>query len=118
MTNIREGDLCKIVEIEGHIFEIRYGYYDPELERERNDPMPIYPNFLKEPQYTAAGYPFVTADQEICQHFHPKSNISGEGWCNDCRHLEKHEEFLGICRCPKRQKTDKENEPPNGGTAI
>lgn len=106
MTNIREGDLCKIVEIEGHTFKIRYGYYEPELERGRNNPMPIYPDFLKEPLYTAAGHPFVTADQEICRYFSPKPKISGEGWCNDCRHLEKHDEFLGICKCPKRRKQE------------
>lgn len=103
MTGIKEGDLYKIVEIEGYTFEIRYGYYEPELEREWNDPMPVFPNFLKEPLYTPSGRPFVTADQKICEHFSPKPKISGEDWCNDCEHLEKHEEFLGVCKCEARR---------------
>ncbi len=110
MTNIREGDLYKIVEIEGCTFEIRYGYYDPELERGNIDPMPVFPNFLKEPIYTAEGHPFVTADQEICRHFKPKPKVSGEGWCNDCDHLEKYEEFIGICKCKKRKNYTEKGE--------
>lgn len=112
MTEIREGDLCKIVEIGGHTFEIRYGYYDPELERGRNEPMPLYPNFLKEPLYTTDGYPLVTGDQDICKHFSPKPKISGEGWCHDCEFFEKHEEYLGICRCENRKRKNDGNAGP------
>lgn len=118
-ANIREGDLCKIIEIGGRRFEIRYGYYDAELERPYNAPMPIYPDFLKDPMYTTDGYAFVTGDQDICNHFNPKPRISDEGWCNDCTLFEKHEEFIGICKCQKRRiKPTSENNTQTGGTAI
>ncbi len=106
MKKIKEGDLYKVVEIEGRTFEIRYGYYEPELEQTHNEPMPIFPNFLKEPQYTDEGYPFVTGDQDICKHFRPKSKISGEGWCNDCVCFVKHEEYIGVCRCECNKKNE------------
>ncbi len=100
---IKEGDLYKVIEIEGRTFEIRYGYYEPELERGKMDPIPVFPNFLKEPLRTADGYPFATADQEICRYFKSKPKISGEGWCNDCEFLEKLEDFLGICKNEKNK---------------
>ncbi len=108
MNNIRDGDLYKIIELGGRTIELRYGYYDPALDRGRIDPMPIYPNFKKAPLYTADRYAIVTADQDVCEHFTPKPRISGEGWCNDCEYLEKHEEFLGICRCPMNR--ERKNE--------
>ena len=108
MQGIKEGDLYKVITAGGRTFEIRYGYYDPVLERGHTDPMPIFPDFIKHPIYTTDGYLFVTADQEICEHFSPKSNISGEGWCNDCECLEHCEEFLGICRSPERR--ERKNE--------
>ena len=108
MRDIKEGDLYKVIEAGGRTFEIRYGYYDPALERGRTDLMPIFPNFIKDPLHTTDGCPFVTADQEVCEHFLPKSSVSGEGWCNDCEYLEHCEEFLGICRSPERRKRKNE----------
>lgn len=108
MRDIKEGDLYKVIEAGGHTFEIRYGYYDPELERGHTDLMPIFPNFVNEPLYTVDGYPFVTVDQEICRQFSSKLRISGEGWCNDCTYLEHCEEFIAICRNPQRMKRKNE----------
>lgn len=102
----KEGDIYKSLEIEGVSFEIRYGYYDPELERGRIEPMPIFPNFEDDPQYTKKGYMFITADQAICKHFEPKSRESDEGWCNDCKHLELYESCLGVCRCENNRKRE------------
>ena len=99
----REGDLYKTVSVFGEDFELRYGYYDPELERGKIEPTLIYPNFKEKPLYTDDGVPFVMADQDICEHFLPKPKISSEGWCNDCLHMEKHEEFIGLCRCELRR---------------
>jgi len=104
MKKIRDGSLYKTVEIEGVTFRVYYGY-ESESERVRGwEPTPQYPDFKKQPIYTKDGAPFVMADQDICEHFEPKPEISSEGWCNDCEHLESHEEFIGICRCPLQQR--------------
>lgn len=116
-VNIREGDLYKIAEVAGKAFEIRYGY-TCEGERALWEPTPIYPDFIAIPEYTADGFPFATAYQDICEHYSPKPKATGENWCNDCTLFDKQEEYIGICRCPKRQKTDKENEPQIGGATI
>ena len=108
MRDVKEGDLYKVIEAGGRTFEIKYGYYDPALERGHSDPMPIFSDFIKAPLYTIDGCPFVTADQEICPYFRPKLRISEEGWCNDCTYLEHCEEFLGICRSPARR--ERQNE--------
>ncbi len=100
MTNIKEGDFFKVIEVGGRTIELRYGYYVPELERGRIDLMPIYPDFKENPLYTTDGYAIITADQDICEHFKPKLKISKECWCNDCAYIEKHEEFISICHCP------------------
>ena len=51
MNNIQEGDLYEVLEVYGHTFELRYGYYE-ERERARGEPIPIYPDFKKHPLYT------------------------------------------------------------------
>ncbi len=102
MDRVKEGDLYKLITVGNIPFEIRYGFYG-DIERAHCEPMPIYPNFVESPRYTIDGYPFVTADQEVCEHFKPKPKISSEGWCNDCEYLEKHEEFIGVCKCKKRK---------------
>ena len=44
----REGDLYKEVTIAGKIFRLLYGYYENfEREGPLNDPMPLYPDFIK-----------------------------------------------------------------------
>ena len=67
---VKEGDLYRVLEIGGARFEIRYGYYE-ELDRvgKYNDPIPIYPNFLENPQYNNEGYPFVTEMQDTCVYY-------------------------------------------------
>ena len=54
----KEGDLYKEITISGKTFRLLYGYYE-NFERENpfNEPIPIYPDFIKEPQYTAEGIP-------------------------------------------------------------
>lgn len=102
MNTIREGDLHKTVVIGDAIFEIRYGYTSEE-ERSRWDPVPIYPDFARTPEYTKEGYPFVTAYQDNCLHYTPKPSATNEKWCSDCEHFEKCEEYIGICRCEKKK---------------
>lgn len=93
MNKIREGELYKTVELFGHAFELRYGYYE-EFERERGEPIPIYPDFKNSPVYTKEGFPFVTQMQELCEHGTSKFK---DGCCADCEHYHHGEELIGIC---------------------
>ncbi len=100
MKKAREGDLFKIIELYGQIFELRYGYYE-EYEREKGEPVPIYPDFTRQPVYTNEGFPFVTQMQELCQH-----GVSPfeEGCCVDCPHFEAGDELIGICKNIKNKR--------------
>lgn len=107
MKKYVEGELFKIITLHGRSFELRYGYYeDYERESEYSEPIPIYPDFLKEPQYTDEGHPFVTQMQTLCEH--GKSNYS-DGVCADCSHFLYGEELIGICKCESRRKTAPQN---------
>lgn len=94
----KEGELYKVLSIEGNIFKLYYGYYE---ECERNDPkaepMPIYPDFLKHPRYTDAGHAFVTKMQDACMHYKGCESESNE--CAECAHYKHGDELIGICTC-------------------
>ncbi len=92
----KEGDLFKRFQLYGHEFEIFYGYYE-DIERENPliDPMPIYPDFLKEPQYTTDGLPFVTKMQDACEYYKGDEEKFKE--CAECEYYENGEELIGIC---------------------
>lgn len=99
----KEGDLYKVITTHGKTFEIRYGYYE-EIDRysKYNDPIEIYPNFVKNPVYTDDGIPFATAMQDACKHF--KGEKDADSTCYQCSYYEKCEELLGICICLKNRK--------------
>lgn len=97
---IKDGDLYKIVELFDHTFELRYGFYE-EYEREKGEPIPIYPDFKKAPVYTKEGFPFVTQMQEMCNH---GSSSFDEGLCVDCIYYRDGEELIGICTNNKNKK--------------
>ena len=97
----KEGDLYRIIELHGKTFEIRYGYYE-EIDRQY-DPMEIYPDFLKDPIYTEDAYPFVTLMQEACLHFQKKSR-EPERDCGNCAYMERGDELIALCRCPKNRR--------------
>lgn len=94
----REGDLFKIIRIFGKTFEIRYGFYE-ECDRYTRfaEPIPIYPDFIKLPQYTDDGTPFVTAMQNPCESFEGKKDANSV--CGDCALYRSCDELLGICTC-------------------
>ncbi len=100
-TAPKEGDLYKTVTVFGKSFELRYGYYE-EFERRYNEPMPIYPDFLRTPVYTDDGAPFVTQMQDACTHY--RGSAVKDRDCAGCRHYLHGEEFLGICACPENKK--------------
>lgn len=98
----KEGDLYKEVTVHGKTFRLVYGYYE-EFERDGryNEPMPIYPDFIKEPTFTEEGIPIVTAMQDICGQY--DGEAEGDS-CSQCRHFHKCEELFGVCRCLQKQK--------------
>ena len=97
MNDIREGDLYKIINIRDNTFEIRYGYYE-EADRHSkySEPIPIFPDFIKEPIYTKEGYPFITHMQDKCKYY--KGDLKEES-CYKCIHYKKQEDLIGICTC-------------------
>lgn len=95
----KEGDLYKEVTVGGKTFRLVYGYYeDFERESRFNDPIPIYPDFIKTPHFTDQGIPFVTAMQDICKHYSGKKDSDS---CSECVHFQKGEELFGFCHCPQ-----------------
>ncbi len=101
----REGALYKVIDLHGYSFPLYYGYYE---DWERQNPavelMPIYPDFLKEPQYTADGFPFVTKMQDICKHYQGKTGRFND--CAECHYYLHGDELLGICICPENKRSE------------
>ncbi len=110
MNRPRDGDLYRILRVGGEEFVIRYGFYQSRENDLCDEPEPIFPDFTTSPLYTAQGEPFATADQDICEHYSPKPTVSGEEWCNDCRHFLPGEEAVGICACRARRWMLRKNE--------
>lgn len=102
----KEGELYKTVEIQGKIFELYYGYYEA---RDRNnplsEPMPIYPDFLKEPYYTDGGVPVVTMMQDACENY--EGDETEDIDCSRCRYFVHCAELFGICKCEKNRLKNK-----------
>ncbi len=109
MDRINEGELYKVITVEEKSFHVYYGYYS-DTEREMWEPVPIFPNFEKEPVFTNEGKPYTRADQDACEHYLPKPDVSGEDWCNDCKHFSLGEDVIGVCRCDKRKMNTRQNE--------
>lgn len=107
-----EGELYKRIELYGRTFTVLYGFYDDaDRTGKYNDPLPIYPDFLASPQYTASGLPFATAMQDACPHFEGKDPEDG---CFGCRHYEHGEDLIGVCRCKEREVPPPVKEKENG----
>lgn len=99
----REGDLYKVIQLHGRTFEIKCGFYE-ECDRHARyaEPIEIYPDFVREPQYTDQGIPFITAIQNPCEQFDGERDENST--CEECAHYQHGEELLGICICPKNKK--------------
>jgi len=109
----KEGDLYKTVTLFGKTFPLYYGYYE-EFERysRYNEPMPIYPDFLRNPVYTDDGTPLVTKMQDICAYYQGEGQ---EDSCATCDYFRKIEDLFGICICPHRRQWEKTNEKQTQG---
>lgn len=105
----REGELFKVIHLYGKTFEIRYGFYE-ECERHNRfaEPVPIYPDFIRSPQHTDDGTPFVTAMQNPCENFDGKKDA--DSVCGDCARYRHCDELLGICTCPLNNRGQQKNE--------
>jgi hypothetical protein len=101
MNQVKDGELYKRIELHGKVFDIYYGYYE-EFERESQfaEPIPIYPDFECNPEYTDDGYPFVTHMQALCEY---GDSRFVEGCCFDCRHFSNESDLIGVCRCAQRR---------------
>ena len=98
----KEGDLYKVVNTYGRIFELRYGYYG-ECDR-KYDPDVIYPDFLCEPLYTDDGEPFVTMVQDACKSYVGEAKRTPNTTCCECKYFQQGEDWIGICTCIKNKK--------------
>lgn len=103
----KEGELYKEVVVSGKTFRLLYGYYE-SFDRESifNEPIPIYPDFLKEPHYADDGIPIVTAMQNICDYYKGKNDEDSS--CSDCDFFQRAEELFGLCYCPFNKRCCKE----------
>ena len=93
----KEGELYRKLDIFGEQFEIRYGYYEA-FERNSGVPIPIYPDFIGEPRYTASGEPFVTAMQDMCGDAEFKASGLFDECCENCRYFKRGNDLIGICK--------------------
>lgn len=110
----KEGDLYKEVTIAGKTFRLLYGYYESfERESPFNDPIPVYPDFTKEPHYTAEGLPLVTAMQNVCRFYSGKNDE--DSTCSNCSFFQKHEELFGLCNSPGNKKGNTEGTVSENG---
>ena len=97
MSQIKEGSTYKLFSVEGHTFDIKYGYYeDYERDSMFGELVPIYPDLAADPVYTEDGRPLVTKMQELC----PRGNsLYMDGCCADCSHFSDREDLIGVCMC-------------------
>lgn len=94
----REGDIYKVLRIDGHTFELRFGYY-AEFERENCEPVVLYPDLSAEKRYTKNGHRIVTAIQEPCSSFEGPEHKVTDACCRDCIHYLQPDAEIGICGC-------------------
>ena len=104
-----EGELYRVVTTFGKTFELRYGYYG---EKDRQNPLckpvPIYPDFQREPIYTDEGKPFVTMMQDACKNYKGDSKRTSDTTCAECKYFERGEEWFGVCKCPYNREVKNE----------
>ncbi len=105
-----EGELYKVYEVGGYTFEIQYGYY-AENERGRVEPLPIFPDFRKEPVYTEDGYQLAALIHSACQYY-KSDRARPERHCGDCIHYSEPTQEIAICRCPQRCKKANHQHKP------
>jgi len=100
-----EGELYKKIELYGRTFNLYYGYYeDCDRINPLCEPIPIYPDFTKEPVYTDRGEPFATEIQDACLYYKGNAKPAPDITCADCQYLLHGEGWFGICLHRLRQR--------------
>ena len=82
----------------GHRFSLRYGYYE-DFERNRGEPVVIYPDLLGAPMYSTDGFRLVTAIQDVCDSFEARGAVEEDACCCDCRFYRNSRSCIDICTC-------------------
>lgn len=104
MQEHREGELYRVIALEGREFAVYYGYYE---ECDRQNPLcglvPIYPDFRRTPVYSSEGYPFATDMQDPCRYFTGEDPDAG---CYGCRHYRRGADFIGLCHCEENRRNE------------
>ena len=113
-TSPKEGDVYAIYHVGGHTYIVKYGYYaeqDHQAEREAGEYLvPVYPDFISDPQYDEKGYSLATRIQAPCVFYRPSQPKAPEDWCRDCVYYPSDKAPIGICHCEGRRKTDLKRE--------
>ena len=108
MSSAKEGELYAVVNAFGKTFEICYGYYEEYEKNSRyNDPVPIYPDLKKNPEYDNDGYALVTEMQIACEQY---CGTTENDNCGSCQSFEKGAMLFGLCRNEERRKLPTENK--------
>ena len=96
-----EGKPNKVCRVGGKTFLV-YREYDDICETD----ILVYPDFGKNPEYTAEGRPFTLSTRECCEHFESPAAEALYRDCGVCGYFEKDQETqsaLGVCRCEARR---------------
>ena len=113
----KEGELYKVVEVGGHKFELRFGYY-AEFERERGEPVVVYPDLTEYKLYTEAGQMLVTAIQDPCPYYKVPEEKARDECCCDCEFYQFSGDDIGICSCSANDKEYHGREPTDNRKAM
>ena len=95
----KEGDLYKVVKIDDHTFELRFGFYE-DFEREAADPVVIYPDLTKNKIHAKDGRRIVTAIQDPCEYYDVSDCSMRNECCSDCNYFSSPNDEIGICSHP------------------
>jgi len=99
-NKIKEGDVYQTIVVGGKAFIIRYGFYS-EKDRKTEEPLPVFPDFITNPEFSECGKPFVTKIQDACEHYESLSADFGDNWCADCKYFENRSCDISLCTNPK-----------------
>ena len=106
----KEGDIYKVIKIDEHTFELRFGFY-ADFERESGEPVVIYPDLVNNRYYTSDGKRIVTAIQDPCNRYRVSSHTPRDECCNDCDHYKTSGDDIGLCTHPANGRQAQTGEP-------
>jgi hypothetical protein len=85
-----------------------------EYDKLLDESYPEYPDFIENPEYTAEGRPFATAEQESCPYCKPDApGKPPSSDCGGCRWFFRDQtpyDPIGVCMCDVLRRENKSNE--------